>query len=361
MRRRNPFPGVGNQPIIDRHGRKRWRLRKTVKGRKIDTYLPGAYGSAEFRAAFDMAINPSEQKPNEATPETFDHVITNYLKSKSFRTLAASTCNAKRRRLDAIRQLIGKARLADLEAYHIENMMDRKGGPTAANRLHKELAEMYRHAQKKLGYKGTHPTDQVELRKVKSTGFHTWTHEEIHRFREHHETGTKARLAFELILGTGASRQDACAMGRQNIKGPNIWYRRGKTGQDVTLPLNMLPELLDELRLVPTDQVQFFNYTVESFGNWFAEQCEQAKLPKHCRAHGLRKYGATRLAERGATEFQIMAFLAHKDPREARRYVQAANRTKLAADALSLLSDEYVSNLSSRLDKSTPQTTDRKC
>ncbi|MDU9005732.1 tyrosine-type recombinase/integrase [Sedimentitalea todarodis] len=361
-KRKNPFPGVGNKPTVDRHGGKRWRLRKTIKGRKIDVYLAGTYGSAEFRAEYDAAVSPpAVTSASGAVPGTFDHVITHYLSGKGFKSLEASTRKPKRGRLDAIRALIGTARLADLEPYHVENLMDRKGGPEAANRLHKELGEMYRHAQKKLGYNGPHPIDQVERRKIKSTGFHTWTDEEVQQYREHHPSGTLARLALELILGTGAARQDACAMGRQNIKGPNIWYRRGKTGQDVTLPLNLLPELRHELRLVPSDQALFFvhskgkQFTVESFGNWFREQCEAAELPKVCRAHGLRKHGATRLAERGATEFQVMAFLAHKDPREARRYVQAANRTKMVADGLALLNLNNLSNYSEGLDNTTPQ------
>ena len=37
--RRNPFPGVSTKP--DRHGKLRHRLRRTVKGRKVDTYLHG--------------------------------------------------------------------------------------------------------------------------------------------------------------------------------------------------------------------------------------------------------------------------------------------------------------------------------
>ena len=41
--RRNPFLGVSTKP--DRHGKLRHRLRRTVKGRKVDTYLPGpSYG-----------------------------------------------------------------------------------------------------------------------------------------------------------------------------------------------------------------------------------------------------------------------------------------------------------------------------
>ena len=367
MRRRNPFPGVGNAPNVDQHGVKRWRLRKTVKGRKIDTYLRGPYGSAEFRADYDAALNPpSPTEKSDAVAGTFDHVITAYLAGKGFKSLRESTRAPKRRRLDAIRELIGTARLADLEAHHVENLMDRKGGPEAANRLHKELGQIYRFAQKKQGYNGPHPTASVERRKVNSKGYHTWTIEEVQQYRDHHETGTLARLALEVMLATGAARQDACAMGRQNIKGAKIEYTRGKTGQSVRLPLDKLPDLCAEVRLIPATQSLFFvhskgkPFTVESFGNWFRDQCRDAGLPARCRAHGLRKHGATRLAERGATEFQIMAFLAHKDPREARTYVAAANRDKLVADALALTDGDDLSNAFAGLDKNALQIVDKK-
>lgn len=288
MAAKNPFSGVGKQPSIDRHGRKRWRLRKTVKGRKIDTYLRGPYGSAAFRSDYDTAINPPVVDHSDGFPAgTFDHAITHYLSSTGFKRLADSTRKGKRCRLDAIRLLIGRARLSDLQPHHIENLMDRKVGPQAANRLHKEIAELYRYAKRQFGFGGQHPTDRVDRRVIKTTGYHTWTKQEVQQFRDYHASGTPARLALELMLGTGAARQDACAMGRLNIKGPDIWYRRGKTGQDVTLPLSMLPELRHELRLVPHGQTQFFAYTTESFGNWFRNQCIAALLPDGCRAHGL--------------------------------------------------------------------------
>lgn len=140
-------------------------------------------------------------------------------------------------------------------------------------------------------------------------------------------------------------------MGRQNIKGNDIWYRRIKTGQDVRLPPALRPELRAELRQVSPGQLRLFSYTVERLGSWFAYQCKAAGLPDECRAHGLRKYGATRLAERGANEFQIMAFLAHKTTQEEKRYVAAANRVKLATDALAHLAVDNVQQLRS-LDKS---------
>jgi len=365
-KKRNPFPGVGNKPTVDRHGKKRWRLRKTVKGRRIDVYLPGPYGSAEFRAAYDAAINPTLEKRTAGSVGSFDHVITTYRANKRFLALASSTRYAKGKRLDWIRDMIGKAQLSDLQPYHIENLMDRKGGPDAANRLQKELSELFDFAHKKMGIQSRNPASAVDRRKTRDGGFHTWTESEVAQYREAHATGTKARIAFELMLATGAARQDACAMGRHNIKGDTIYYRRGKTGQEAELPLRFMPGLVDELIKLPHDTALFLThgdgkpYTPESFGNWFAEQCDAAGLPNRCRAHGLRKRGATELANNGANEFQIMAFLAHKSTREAIRYVRAAERKRLAEAGMAMLHRENLSNLTEWLGKTAAQDTERK-
>ncbi|MGI9377876.1 MAG: hypothetical protein ACR2PC_17575 [Tsuneonella suprasediminis] len=59
-----------------------------------------------------------------------------------------------------------------------------------------------------------------------------------------------------------------------------------------------------------------------------------------------------------------MAFLAHSTPDEARRYVEAANRTRLAKAALSRLDgtnpEQVMSNLIDRLDNITSQMTEMK-
>ena len=46
-------------------------------------------------------------------------------------------------------------------------------------------------------------------------------------YRATFSTGTKQRLALEILLGTGASRQDAVALTRANIRGGRLFYRRG--------------------------------------------------------------------------------------------------------------------------------------
>jgi integrase len=61
---------------------------------------------------------------------------------------------------------------------------------------------------------------------------------------------------------------------------------------------------------------------------WFS----QAGIEK-ITAHSVRKWLATKMAEDGATEMELMAFFGWRDPKEARPYVQKANRRKLAAQA----------------------------
>ena len=59
-RRKNPFRGVYTSE--DRHGKLRHRLRRTIKGRTIDCYINAPYGSPEFRAAYEEAIEGARQR-----------------------------------------------------------------------------------------------------------------------------------------------------------------------------------------------------------------------------------------------------------------------------------------------------------
>ena len=355
---KNHFPGVAT--VKDRHGRLRYRLRRTVKARRIDCYIPGPYGSPEFRRAYEEAIEGARAPKLKAKPGTFSYLIEGYLASAAFANLSPTTKKNKRARLDWIRDAIGPARPAELEPHHVEMLMEKKAGPTAANLLRKDLAQLFRFAAKRYGFKGENPAALADAHKVLSKGFHTWTNEEIATYREAHPTGSKARLALEIFLCTGAARQDAAALTRGNVRGARLYYRRGKTGQEVDLPI--LPELAKELAYLPPGQMVLLAhgkdarpYSADSLGNWFRDICSAAGLP-HCSAHGLRKAGARRLAEAGATEFEVMAFLAHGSAKEASRYTAAANRSKLTDSGMAKL-DEGGTGLSNplrRLDISTP-------
>ncbi|WP_299837514.1 tyrosine-type recombinase/integrase [uncultured Jannaschia sp.] len=354
MTRKKPFPGVGNQPVIDPSGKRRWRLRRTYKGRKINTYLPGAYGSEEFRTAYEAALTGAMVPKMTAKPGTIGELIETYLARPLFLDLKASTRKAKRLRLDWIKTAIGDAPYAKLKPHHVAKVMDKFGGPNAANRFKKDLSQLYDHAAEMKGYAGINPAKLAKAHKAPKGGHHTWTDAEIEAFRAFHPSGTLIRRAMELMLNTGAARVDVVGLGRPNVRDDKIVYRRQKTeGQtveviEVTVPI--LDELATELALVPPGVLLFLThsggkrYSVESFGNLFRDACIAAGIPG--RAHGLRKAGARIMAEAGGTQFEVMAVLGHSTPKEAATYVAAANREGLATSGFAKVSTKRAQKLS---------------
>lgn len=366
MKRKNPFPGVTR--ATDRHGKARWRLRRTVKGRAIDTYLPGPYGSAEFRAAYEAAIEGVRIDAPRAQVGTVGWLVAHYLGSIKFKNLSDSRKRSLRGELDWLRREAGSLPFARFEVAHVEALMGRKGGPTAANTVKKNLSLLFNYAIKN-GFQGMqhNPARHADRMKENPDGYHTMTDAEIDRYLAVHGEGTKARLALLLILNTGAARQDVCRLGWQNVSDGRIAYRRGKTKIGANLPI--LPELARELDRLPRDQMLFVThgqgrpYTVESFGNWFKDQTRAAGL-SHCSAHSVRKAGATRLANAGATPDEIRAYLAHKTNAEGATYTGKADRARLADSGLAKLAEAKsgtnVSNLSERLGNANVQHPDRK-
>jgi integrase len=77
-------------------------------------------------------------------------------------------------------------------------------------------------------------------------------------------------------------------------------------------------------------------HSAKAFGNWFKKRCREAGLDE-VSAHGLRKLGAQRCAEAGATEHQLMALFGWTNPQQAAVYTKKANRARLEAAAASLL------------------------
>lgn len=363
--RKNPFPGVTRS--VDRHGKVRWRFRRQ---HKADVYLPGAYGSAEFRAAYEAAIEGVKTPAPRTTANygTLAWLIEQYLRSPKHLNLSDVRRASIRRELDWLRKEAGKYQIGRLAAKHVEALMSRKAGPTAANTVKKNVSMLFNFAIKHdMAGQKHNPARHADRRKENPDGYHTWTEAEIAKFLAHHGPGTKARLAALLILNTGAARQDLVRLGWQNVGAGRISYRRHKTG--IAGDYEILPELAEELRNVPGDCLLFLThwrgrpYTVESFGNWFKGQCRAAGLP-HCSAHGLRKGQATRIADEGGGELEIMSFLAHATPKEGSTYTKKANRGKLAdkglARAMGPKPEQNLTNLAARLDKPTPQAVEQK-
>ena len=329
--------------FIDRHGKSRWYLRHPRR-KKIP--LPGLPWSPEFMAAYEAGMKQEWATPDigasRTVPGTINinaAIVSYYNTSAEFRAYAAGTQKMRRAILEAFRVDHGDKRIALLDARALNALLAKKM-PFAARNLLKTLRGLLKHAVLN-GLRRDDPTRDVVLgRAPKTDGFYTWTDEDVGRYRAHHEQGTRARLALELLLGTGLARADVVRLGHQHIQAGTLAIRRQKTAAPINIPL--LPELEAAISAIPKTQLTFLltgqgkPFTPAGFGGWFRDRCDEAGLPG-CAAHGLRKAAATRLAEHGATVNELMAWFGWSSAREAERYTKGADRKRLAKNAASLL------------------------
>jgi len=274
-------------------------------------------------------------------PGTFSALIRDYYAKSNFRTMEESTQADTRRSLEAFRAEHGHKRVAHLRRDHIERMMDANSSAVAANAFRKRLRWLLDFAVSQNVIE-TNPALSVKRRKTKTRPHHTWTEEQLEKFRARHPIGTRARLAFCLMLCLGQrGRSDARRMGRQHIKDGAFHFIAKKNKAELTIPID--DELAAAIAAMPADNLALLvtargqPFTPAGFGNWFAQEVKAAGLPAKCVAHGLRKARGRQLAERGATEKEIMAVIGDKDPRAAAIYTAGASQKLLAEAATAKL------------------------
>lgn len=321
----------------DRHGKPRYRWRQ--KGCKT-VYLPGLPGSSEFAEAYAAATQGQAKLvigEGKTKPGTINALAVAIYASLEWGALSPATQTTYKGIIERLRTAYGDLTVRSLSAGAILKMRDKKvDAPTAANNLVKVLRWMLEFAVARQ-WRADNPAVGIKPIKVKSDGFHTWAEGEVRQFEARWAVGTKPRLALDLFLYTIQRSGDVRRMGRQHIKEGRLEFVQEKTGAALSLPI--VPALAASLALVPETQMLFVAtgsgapYTAKGFGNWFKDACVSAGLP-HCTAHGLRKTGATRLADAGYSEAVIMAWTGHQTTKEIQRYTRARNQKTLADSAV---------------------------
>ena len=328
----------------DRHGKTRHYFRrpgcKTVA-------LPGLPGSAEFMAAYQAALAGCSAPRLEigaarTKPGTVAAAVAAYIGSIEFGNLADATRRDRRRILEQFRENHGEKNFAGLERKHIEAMLGAKAAtPHAAKSFLKALRAVAAVALR-VGLCEADPTAGIRVKVRATAGFRTWTEDDIAQFEAAYSIGTRARLAFGLLLYTGQRRGDVIRMGRQHVRRGRLAVRQAKTGAVVTLPLH--PGLQAILAASEADHLTFLTtatgkpFAPGAFTNWFGDLCRGAGLPLGLSAHGLRKAMCRRLAEVGCSEKQIAAISGHASLREVERYTKAADQERMATAAMEAIS-----------------------
>jgi integrase len=333
--------------FIDRHGRPRFYFRRS--GFK-QVPLPGLPWSPEFMAAYEQALagQPAPIGAERTIPGTLRALAVSYFASPAFRTKRPSTQNTYRNVIERLCSEHGDKRVALLQREHVIKLLAaRAATPRAANKLRGSLRALMQRAVE-IGLRTDDPTRDVRKIPTSSNGYHSWTEGEIEQFERRHPVGSRARLAFALLLYTGQRRSDVVRMGHQHISDGVIYVRQAKTGREVWIPIHealapIIAQASTNLTFLLTDRGR--PYTLTGFGNWFHDQCQAAGL-RGCSAHGLRKAAARRLAEAGCSTHEIAAITGHASLKEVARYTEAVDRKRLAQSAMA-----KVRTLSGKLDE----------
>jgi integrase len=267
--------------------------------------------------------------------------LARYRESSTWAALSNATRRQSENIYRAVIKTAGDVPLGDITVDTIKAGRDRRAAaPHAANNFLKSMRRFFKWAADPEGGKlvTVNPTIGVKLLKG---NYHTWTNEEIERFEKRWPIGTRERLALDLLLYTGLSRGDVVRLGRQHVNNGVITMRMEKGRGDGVVYPPVLPIMAATIAASKTGDLTFLTtergtpFVKESFGNWFREACGEAGCPGS--AHGLRKAGATRAAENGATVNQLMALFGWKTEKMALLYTRKADRKRLASVAAPLL------------------------
>jgi len=176
--------------------------------------LPGMFGSPEFMAAYAVALagqTPITIGARRVKPGTMAALVARHLASAKFLARPESTRSTYRNIVERVRVEHGDRLVAELEHRHIEAMLAKKvKTPAAANHWLRLIKVLMALAVRE-GMRSDNPAADVEPLQVRSDGFHCWSEGQIAQFEAHHPIGSKARLAFALLLYTAQRRSDVAS------------------------------------------------------------------------------------------------------------------------------------------------------
>src|SRR5215471_4682574 len=347
---------------VDRHGNVRIYFRRKGQPKIRLSETPGTDAfDKEYQRAFSEEIKrPLANQHTPALPGTMRWLCEQYYVSAAFQSLAPSTRKVRRGILEEICQRAGNFRFATMEAQHVAKLRDEKATfPEAANNRVKALRQLFAWANlPEYRLATTNPAREVgSLRSKNPDGIRAWSEADAARYEARHSIGTKARLAFDLLLYTGVRRSDVVRLGPQmerwstetlpdgsTVEVQKLVFTETKGGSRIvkTHELPILSPLRQSIDATTIGHLVYLvtafgkPHSAKAFGNWFKKRCREAGL-EEVSAHGLRKLGAQRCAEAGATEHQLMALFGWTSPQQAAVYTKKANRARLEAQAAALL------------------------
>jgi len=300
-----------------------------------------------YQAALAAQAPHVEIGTNRTIAGTVNSAVISYFNSATFQALAFDTRRTRKNLLERWREQYGDHRIALLLPSHVQRMVAAKAAtPSTARNFLNTIRALMAHCMT-VGLITTDPTVGVKRPPIKTSGYTTWSEDHIAAFEQAHPIGSRARLAFSLMLYTGQRKSDAIRMGWQHVRGNILHVVQAKTGAELQIPI--LPDLAAILEVMPRAHLTFLTtaagapFTANGFGNLFRQWCTEAGLPAGLASHGLRKACCRRLAESGCAANVIAAISGHTTLRMVEKYTKAADQKKMAVKAMDTLAAAFPS------------------
>ncbi|WP_244627897.1 tyrosine-type recombinase/integrase [Lentilitoribacter sp. Alg239-R112] len=328
----------------DRHGKLRTRYRKYG----VTVQLPDP-AHKDFPQSLADAITKA-QNIKDGVPEkevykngTIGFALERYYNSPKFKNLKPKTQNEYKNALNRLLAKNKKAEVSKLTDSMVEAMQVKmEATPAMANATMRYFRTFLAYCIKPLQLISQNPASSITMYEIGE--WRSWSIEECERFEAYWPVGTLQRWIYTVARYTSQRIGDVVRMSRHDIRDGFIRViqekgrGKNKTGEEMWIFIH--DEILTGLNHLPSDQIAFFItergrlLKEDRASKIMAAAIKEAGLSKDCVVHGLRKRGATDLADSGANDREIMSVTGHKTTAMVGKYTRAADQRKRSKDAI---------------------------
>lgn len=294
-------------------------------------------GTPEFYEHYNRLLRGREQAP---VKRNFEALALSYFESEAFTKLKPRTQADYRKYIEHIRRIWGTKDPAKIEPHHVYELHRANAEHwRQANYLVQVMVVLMNHARLIGFLKKEHgnPAKGIPLFKQESDGWAPWPDDVRAEFEA--VASPRARLVYELCIGTGQRIGDVLKIRWGHIKDGAYGLTQGKTDKQMWIPL--------------TDRLKAYLATIEKRGltiitdaqgrpvhyRTVADEMRKVKAAmKHPDAasyvtHGLRKNATIELYKAGCDDEMVKAVTGHSGVEMLKKYGGMVRQRELATRA----------------------------
>lgn len=339
----------------NRHGNTRYMFHRLPDGRRIT--IKGEPGDPAFEARYDFLVNGGDRiedldhasikRQREGERPELVRELTRLHgghldKLVAQGVLSASTSAHYARFTRRFADEFGDVPLHTITDAHLIQVLEMwSETANAYNNALRSLKHLFAYSASNWGMRPS-PAAMIAKKEVATDGFAPWSEDDLKRYFEHHQSGTKAHLTMMLLMRVAPRISDLVKLGPKHIveiDGHRYLHFKPQKTKSVAVTVPITPDLQEAIDATSTGEETFLitaygqPHSAKAFCSKIAQWRREAGISEQLSAHGMRKTVGINLAENGATEYQLMAALGHTTPKVTEVYTRAAKRRDLAIAA----------------------------